>query len=66
MRQAEDLGDDEAVLVLHARRVLLDGRRLGPRGFQEQPAGLVDLIYDVRKIFGFYDPFPLSAFGTNR
>ena len=34
-RKAEDLRDDEAVLVLDARRVVLDGRRLRPRGFQE-------------------------------
>ena len=37
--KAEDLRDDEAVLVLHARRVLFQRRRLGPRGLQEQPAG---------------------------
>ena len=37
--EAEDLRDDEAVLVLHARRVLFQRGRLGPRGLQEQPAG---------------------------
>ena len=38
MGEAEDLRDDEAVLVLHARRVLFQRGRLGPRGLQEQPA----------------------------